>query len=154
MLPVFPCNVRMTLHHSYIISYVFPTSILFLMQCTYDITSFLHHLLRISNIYLIPHAPSVPMQCTTDIRHYIILTSSLSYFQHLSYSSPCNMLLLCTYDRPSLLYTLHCVYTISTAIPEDMIQDPEPTEDDPDERIPRENLFLSYHMYTLYTQAT
>ncbi|CAI8057343.1 Histone deacetylase 2 [Geodia barretti] len=47
--------------------------------CTTDITSSLHHL------YLIPHAPSVPMQ----------------------------------------------------SIPEDMIQDPEPTEDDPDERIPQ-----------------
>lgn len=31
-----------------------------------------------------------------------------------------------------------CVWYFHTAIPEDMIQEPEPPEDDPEERIPRE----------------
>ena len=37
-----------------------------------------------------------------------------------------------------IIYVCGCLWNIHTAIPEDMIQEPEPTEDDPEERIPRE----------------
>ena len=54
MLPVSPCNVRMTLHHSYIICFVFPTSILFIMlpvsPC--NVRMALHH------SYIISYYPS------------------------------------------------------------------------------------------------
>ena len=103
------------------------------MMSSNDFLSTLFRARLFENLRLIPNAPSVPMQSKTTCIHYIIAITSLPLHHQILYTV--NVI-------HSYMYV--CVYVcvwfwcFHTAIPEDMIQEPEPTEDDPEERIPRE----------------